>query len=97
MTTARREYDIILGAQNGKPIEDYDPPLNEEEIKEYHSIVEQCEKIRATGREPMFELPIDAFDDEEGIEDIYPDDFDKKVMEIVERRDRRIKHIRSVE
>ena len=42
MTTARREYDIILGAQNGKPIEDYDPPLNEEEIKEYHSIVEQC-------------------------------------------------------
>ena len=45
----------------------------------------------------MFELPIDAFDDEEGIEDIYPDDFDKKVMEMVERRDRRIKHIRSVE
>lgn len=33
----------------------------------------------------MYEIPIDAFDDEDGIEDIYPDDFDEKVVKELEK------------
>ena len=38
----QRLYDIILGAQNGKPIEDFAPPLKAKEIAFYNSVLEDC-------------------------------------------------------
>lgn len=35
-------------------------------------------------QKPMYEIPFDAFDDENGIEDIYLDDFDAKVIKELE-------------
>ena len=84
MAKALRTYEVILGAQYGRPIDDFEPPLNEEELELYDDTVLQCEMIRETCREPIIELPVDAFDDEDGIEDIYPDDFDDNVMAEVE-------------
>ena len=70
----QRHYDIILGAQNGKPIEDFDPPLKAKEIEFYNSVLEDCARIRAEGREPMFELPVDYEADYEKDEDNEPDE-----------------------
>ena len=68
----QRLYDIILGARNGKPIEDFDPPLKAKEIEFYNSVLEDCARIRAEGREPMFELPVDYEADYEKDEDNEP-------------------------
>ena len=55
----QRLYDIILGAQNGKLIEEFAPPLKAKEIEFYKSVQEDCVRIRSEGREPMFEIPVD--------------------------------------
>ena len=65
----QRLYDIILGAQQGKPIEEFDPPLKPKEIDFYKSVLEDCARIRAEGREPMFEIPVDYEPDDEDEED----------------------------
>lgn len=65
----QRLYDIILGAQNGKLIEEFDPPLKAKEIEFYKSVQEDCARIRAEGREPMFEIPVDYEPDDEDEED----------------------------
>ena len=61
----QRLYDIILGAQHGKSIEEFDPPLKAKEIEFYNSVLEDCARSRAEGREPMFELPVDYEPDDE--------------------------------
>ena len=53
----QRLYDIMLGAQQGKPIEEFDPPLKPREIDQYKSTLKECEYYRAKGIEPMFEIP----------------------------------------
>lgn len=70
----QRLYDIILSAQHGKPIDEFDPPLNPEEIEDYKSIQAQCEMIKAQGREPMFELPVDYEPDDEYEDNNEPDE-----------------------
>ena len=68
----QRLYDIMLGAQQGKPIEEFDPPLKPKEIDFYKSVLEDCARIRAEGREPMFEIPVDYEPDDEDEEDNEP-------------------------
>ena len=65
----QRLYDIILGAQQGKPIEDFVPPLKPKEIDQYNSTLKECEYYRAKGIEPMFEIPWDYEPDDEDEED----------------------------
>lgn len=84
MAKALRMYEIMYGAQDGRPIDDFEPPLNEEELAFYEETVKDVQKWRERGIEPIYELPVDAFDDEEGIEDIYPDGFDDNVIAEVE-------------
>lgn len=65
----QRLYDIMLGAQNGRPIEDFDPPLKPRELEQYKSTVKECEYYRSKGVEPMFEIPWDYEPDDEDEED----------------------------
>ena len=61
----RRAYDIILGAQQNKSITGFFPPLNDEELRLYNSVQEECTQYRARGIEPMFEIPVDALPDDD--------------------------------
>ena len=84
-----REYQIILAGQRKTPLEKIDPPLNEEEKKRYYSVMEYTERIRKeTGKEPMFYIPADSAEDEDYIEDIYSDDFDKSISEALNKREK---------
>ncbi len=81
MAKAVRMYQIMFAAQGGLKPEEVEPPMDAEERKLFDSTKEECDERRAKGLPQfMYELPWDAFDDEDGIEDIYPDDFDEKVM-----------------
>ena len=85
MARAVRMYQIIYAAQDELKPEDVQPPMNEEERKLFDSVAKDVAERKAKGiPEPMYELPFDAFDDEDGIEDIYPDDFDAKVVKELE-------------
>lgn len=82
---AVRAYQIIYAAQDELKPEEVVPAMNEEERKMFDSVARSVADRKAKGiPEPIYELPIDAFDDEDGIDDIYPDDFDEKVMEGLE-------------
>ena len=83
----RRLYQITYAAQDGTPIEAIKPPLSEEEKKDYWNTVEECKRWRAQGIEPSFYFPVDAFDDDDD-DDIYSENFDREVMEEVERLNR---------
>lgn len=86
MARAVRMYQIIYAGRDGVAPEEVVPPMNEDELKLYKSVREETEERRAKGLPPyMYEIPIDAFDDEDGIEDIYPDDFDEKVVKELEK------------
>lgn len=86
---AMRMYQILYAGQHKTPLEKIDPPLNEEEKRYYYSAMEYAERIRKeTGKEPMFYLPADAFEDEDYIENIYSDDFDKRIHEALNKREK---------
>lgn len=79
---AVRVYQIIYAARDGLNPEEVKPPMNEEERRIFDSVAKEVAECKAKGKPvPIYELPIDAFDDEDGIDDIYSDDFDEKVME----------------
>ncbi len=81
MAKAVRMYQIMFAAQDELRPEEVEPPMDAEERKLFDSVAKDVAERKAKGiPEPMYELPWDAFDDEDGIEDIYPDDFDEKVM-----------------
>ena len=51
--------------------------------------MEYAERIRKeTGKEPMFYIPADSAEDEDYIEDIYSDDFDKSISEALNKREK---------
>jgi len=79
---ASRQFQIIRYAQKGLDIEEID--LNDEEKKFYDSIVRDLKRWRAKGIEPMYDLPYDYCDDEEGSDEptdsIYSDDFNDRVI-----------------
>lgn len=82
---AVRVYQVIYAARDGMKPEYVNPSMNEEERKIFDSVAKEVAECREKGLPiPIYELPIDAFDDEDGIDDIYPDDFDEKVMEGLE-------------
>lgn len=82
-----RVYQITYAGQRKTPLEEIDPPLNEEEKEYYYSAMEYAERIRKEqGREPMFYVPSDAYEDEDYIEDIYSDDFDKSIHEALNKK-----------
>lgn len=85
MTRAVRMYQIIYAAQDELKPEDVQPPMNEEERKLFDLVAKDVAERKEKGiPEPMYEIPFDAYDDEDGIEDIYPDDFDAKVVKELE-------------
>lgn len=82
-----REYQITLAGQRKTPLEKIDPPLNEEEKKIYYEVLKDAEEFRReTGREPMYYIPADSGEDEDYIEDIYSDDFDKSISEALNKK-----------
>lgn len=84
---AMRMYQILYAGQHKTPLEKIDPPLNEEEKRYYYSAMEEAEEFRKkTGREIMYYLPADAFEDEDYIENIYSDDFDKRIHEALNKK-----------
>lgn len=84
-----RVYQIDLAGQRKTPLEKIVPPLNEEEKEYYYAAMRQAEEFRRkTGREPMFYVPADACEDEDYIENIYSDDFDKSISEALNKREK---------
>ena len=84
---AMRMYQINYAGQYKTPLEEIDPPLNEEEKEYYYAAMRQAEEFRReTGREPMFYVPADACEDEDYIENIYSDDFDKRIHEALNKK-----------
>lgn len=84
-----RMYQILYAGQRKTPLEEIDPPPNEEEKEYYYSAMEEAEEFRKkTGREIMYYLPADAFEDEDYIENIYSDDFDKRIHEALNKREK---------
>ena len=82
-----RVYQITYAGQRKTPLEKIDPPLNEEEKEYYYSAMEFAEEFRKkTGKEPMFYVPADAYEDEDYIENIYSDDFDKSIHEALNKK-----------
>lgn len=86
---AMRMYQIDLAGQRKTPLEKIVPPLNEEEKKYYYAAMKQAEEYRRkTGRELMFYVPADVGEDEDYIENIYSDDFDKRISEALNKREK---------
>ena len=45
-----RAYDIILGAQQNKSITGFFPPLNDEELRLYNSVQEECTQNKQSNK-----------------------------------------------
>jgi len=84
MALAVRIYDIIIAAQENYEIDL--STLSDDERKLYEEVREETIRLKAEGKPlPMYELPIDAYDDVYEDVDIYSDHFDDDVMREVEK------------
>lgn len=74
-------YQIIYAAQENKPADEVRPKMNKEELATYESVAKTAREREAKGLPPLiYEIPADAFDDEDYIDNIYDDNFDDEVM-----------------
>ena len=88
MALALRIYSIIAAAQGYGEIDL--STLSNDERELYEEIHEETIKLKAEGKPlPMYELPVDAYDDVYKNVDIYSDHFDDDVMREVEKMNRK--------
>lgn len=88
MASALRIYGIIAAAQGYGEIDL--STLSNDERELYEEIHEETIKLKAEGKPlPMYELPVDAYDDVYENVDIYSDHFDDDVMREVEKMNRK--------
>lgn len=88
MALAVRIYDIIIAAQENCEIDL--STLNNDERKLYDEIREETSRLKAEGKPlPMYELPVDAYDDVYENVDIYSEHFNDDVMREVEKMNKK--------